>query len=56
MWHSEDDEDGPDGYEAVDVEESVQGVECHNVLALPLHLNLDLVVVFLSSRFLSLTH
>ena len=49
MWLSEGGEDGPDGYEAIDVGGSVQGVEYHDVFApLSLRLNFDLVDVFLS--------
>ena len=46
----EDGKDGADGDEAVNVGAAVQGVERDDVLALPLRLNLDLVLVFLNRK------
>ena len=46
----EDGKDGADGDEAVNVGAAVQGVKRDDVLALPLSLHLNLIVVLLTSR------
>ena len=49
FWENslEDGEDGADGDKAVNVGASIKGVEGDDVLALPLSLNLNLILIFL---------